>query len=249
MECPLDQTSPAEPDKTGAASALRLEERIYHDLLARIHTGTYALGARLPTEHELAAEFGVSRPVIRAALARLREAGLVVSRRGAGSFVSAGETGPSTGFGALGSIDDIAGFFAFRRFIEGESAATAARNHTPEDLETLHRMLASIDRDIEAGQVTIDIDIRFHAAIAKAGGNRFLQETLAMLRPHMLFVGQFVRSLSPSGYVDSKRKMQAEHRRLLETIASGAPGTARAAMEEHIMASERRIFKGTGNAD
>ncbi|WP_172296433.1 FadR/GntR family transcriptional regulator [Pseudoruegeria sp. HB172150] len=237
-------------DVQGAAAppGLRLEERIYHDLLGRIQTGTYAQGERLPTENELAAEFGVSRPVIRAALARLREAGLIVSRQGAGSFVSAISSGPDTGYGPLGSIDDIAGFFEFRRFIECETAARAAAAATTAQIAELREYLSGIDADIEAGQATIELDIRFHAAVAELAGNRFLSESLRMLRPHMRFVGQFVRSLSPQGYVSAKMNMQAEHRKLVDAIASGDPDRARQAMKRHVESSEQRIFRGTGNA-
>lgn len=243
----MPDTEANDIDAPRTAPGLRLEERIYHDLLGRIQTGSYAQGERLPTENEFAAEFGVSRPVIRAALARLREAGLIVSRRGAGSFVSAARTTPGDGYGPLGSIEDIAEFFDFRRFLECESAARAAERCNPAKIAELHKMLDGIDADIEAGQATIELDIRFHATLARLAGNRFIEESLAMLRPQMLFVGQFVRSLSPSGYVSAKHSMQAEHRRLLDAIASGDPAAARTAMERHVSASEGRIFKGTEN--
>ncbi len=248
-EVSLQQPLNDETDREIGASGLRLEERIYQELLGRIRNGVYALGSRLPTEHELCAEYGVSRPVVRAALARLREAGLVVSRRGAGSFVSAGDAEISTGLSPVASIDDIAGYYAFRRLIEGESAASAARRRDARHLEEMEALLSDLDAKVEAGEETIESDNRFHLAVARASGNRFLQETFVMLRPHMMFVGRFVRSLSSVGYVRSKRVMQGEHRQLLEAIAAGDPEAARAAMNEHISASERRIFKGTGNED
>ena len=57
-----------------------------------IVNGTYGPGARLPTEAELSARFGVNRHTLRRALADLGEAGLVQSRRGAGVFVVARPT-------------------------------------------------------------------------------------------------------------------------------------------------------------
>lgn len=57
-----------------------------------IARGTYGPGARLPTEAELSARFGVNRHTLRRALADLGEAGLVQSRRGAGVFVVARPT-------------------------------------------------------------------------------------------------------------------------------------------------------------
>ncbi len=91
-------------EQAGVPPTLRHEERIYYDLLARIQSGDYPQGTRLPTEHDLAAEFGVSRPVIRAALARLREvaADLIT---GSGSAIGlptirAGKTVTMDGLGA-----------------------------------------------------------------------------------------------------------------------------------------------------
>jgi GntR family phosphonate transport system transcriptional regulator len=57
-------------------------------LKAEIAAGSYAPGAKLPTEAHLAQRFGVNRHTVRHALATLAEAGLVQSRRGAGVFVT-----------------------------------------------------------------------------------------------------------------------------------------------------------------
>ena len=60
---------------------------VYNDLLNRIGTGEFQVNARLPSEEHLAKSYKVSRPIVREALARLREDGVIHSRRGAGSFI------------------------------------------------------------------------------------------------------------------------------------------------------------------
>lgn len=57
-------------------------------LRAEIAQGHYAPGDKLPTEAQLAARFGVNRHTVRHALSALVEEGLVLTRRGAGAFVS-----------------------------------------------------------------------------------------------------------------------------------------------------------------
>jgi len=57
-------------------------------LSARIAAGTFAHGERLPSEHELMAEFGCSRVTVRQALNHLRGSGMISSQRGRGYFVS-----------------------------------------------------------------------------------------------------------------------------------------------------------------
>ena len=61
---------------------------VYQQLLQQICVDNlYAIGAKLPPEERLAKEFGVSRPVVRIALAQLRTEGIIQSRQGSGSYV------------------------------------------------------------------------------------------------------------------------------------------------------------------
>jgi|SRR6266568_510107 GntR family transcriptional regulator len=61
--------------------------RIVEELRAEILTGQRAAGERLPSETELAEQYGTSRPTVRRALARLRGEGLVVTSQGRVAFV------------------------------------------------------------------------------------------------------------------------------------------------------------------
>lgn len=54
----------------------------------RIHNGTWNAGQRAPSENELSEQFGVSRMTARRALDQLAQAGDIVRRRGAGSFIA-----------------------------------------------------------------------------------------------------------------------------------------------------------------
>ena len=69
-----------------------LWQAIAETLRADIAEGRYAEGARLPTEAELAARFGVNRHTVRHAMSHLVDDGLVRTRRGAGAFVTARPT-------------------------------------------------------------------------------------------------------------------------------------------------------------
>ncbi len=65
-----------------------LHQRIRADIQERILSGAWPPGHRVPAEHELMAEYGCSRMTVNKALAPLAEAGLIVRRRRAGSFVA-----------------------------------------------------------------------------------------------------------------------------------------------------------------
>ncbi len=57
-------------------------------LAERIADGTYPSGSQLPSGAQLRAEFGVSQIVVRVALARLKERGVVVTEFGRGVYVA-----------------------------------------------------------------------------------------------------------------------------------------------------------------
>jgi GntR family histidine utilization transcriptional repressor len=65
-----------------------VEERIRSDIEARVHSGAWRPGDRIPFEHELVAAYGCSRGTVSKALTRLARAGLIERRRKAGSFVA-----------------------------------------------------------------------------------------------------------------------------------------------------------------
>lgn len=227
-------------------SGKRLEDEVYSGLLGAINSGDLVLGQRLPTELALAQQFGVSRPVVRNALSRLREHGLIISRQGAGSFVASGTFGDGNGYRPLQSVEDIAAYFVFRRLIEGEAAALAAPRAQPSDIEELRGYIVEMATLVEAGTATIEPDLRFHMKIAILSDNRFVVEAVSMLRPQMVFIGKFVRSLASAGYSRGKRQMGAEHEAIVVALERGEADAARAAMARHIEASQNRVFKGEG---
>jgi GntR family transcriptional regulator len=74
--------------KNGAPRPPRYQ-RVADELIKRIGAGKYAVGAYLPTEMELSRQYGISRHTVREALRRLRDVGLITSRRRVGTEVVA----------------------------------------------------------------------------------------------------------------------------------------------------------------
>lgn len=238
-----DESIKSEFPNSGYDAGNRLEEQVYRQLLDKIRFGTFAWGDRLPSENELAEEYGVSRPVVRAALAKLRDSGLIVSRRGAGSFVNSGNVSEQNGYSPLKSIEDIACFFRFRKTIEIEAAELAARNAGAVGVERLRGIVVDAKGRLDQGEAAVELDIKFHATVAELSGSRFLIETIEMLQPQWRFVGNFVRSLGMFRQRTGEH-MTTEHLQLVEAIATGDGPTARNVMTMHINESERRVFKG-----
>ena len=103
-----------------------LYERASDVLLAYISENGYQPGDRLPGEHSLAEEVGVSRNTLREAMAELRNMGLVERRQGAGTFVAASPSVLRPGLETLSGLPNIAG----RPDVDLSRTSWSVENHT-----------------------------------------------------------------------------------------------------------------------
>ncbi|MEZ7881334.1 MAG: GntR family transcriptional regulator, partial [Rhodospirillales bacterium] len=104
----------------------KLSDQAYERILAKIVDGQFPENSKLPAEIELSKQLEVSRPVLRQALARLRQDEVISSRQGSGSFVMRRPASQMLDFAPVGSIADIQRCFEFRAAVEGAGAALAA---------------------------------------------------------------------------------------------------------------------------
>src|SRR5262245_27397469 len=152
----------------------RLYRQIAAQLSALIASGEFTVGQRLPSERELAAQLGVSRPSLREALIALELEGLVEVRVGAGIWVTAASSrSPEAPVQQEGE-----GPFELLRarwLIEGEIAAAAAREATPADLAIIRTALTEMERAERKNQDFSAADRDFHIAIAASTRNGVLQ--------------------------------------------------------------------------
>jgi len=124
--------------KLSVARPLPPPRSLAHELITRltadITSGNIPPGARLPTEQELIAATGVSRTVVREAVAALRAEGLVVTRQGVGAFVPENARRPfRVDFGRLSSIREVLEVMELRTGIEIEAGKYfPAAAHAPQ---------------------------------------------------------------------------------------------------------------------
>lgn len=237
---PADHPAPAAPPRHRPA----LAERIYHLLYSRISNGDYPANKKLPPEKTLAEEFGVSRPVLRTALERLRDEGLVYSRQGAGSFVREVRTAP-LGFARVETIADIQRCYEFRICIETTAAALAASRRGAEALEEIAVALSLMDAATDSLTHREDADYAFHLAVARAANNQYFEASMRALREH-IYVGMKLhgQSLMTDG-AKGLREVFAEHSAIFAAIRDGEAETAERLMRRHLTHSRDRLFGGT----
>ncbi len=209
----------------------------------RIQGGQYRKGDQLPTEKELIEEFGVSRTVVREAIANLKAGGLVTTRQGKGAFVlDEGVRAFRISEEHLTAMEEVLEALELRIAIESEAAALAARRRAPEDLARIVEACEAMDRAIEAGEPTVDLDIAFHRAIAQATGNRHF---LGLFN----YLGEVLvpRARVPTHEYDAKtlqdymRRISGEHHQIVAAIANGDSDAARAALRMHLGGSRDRL--------
>ena len=222
-----------------------LPDRIYARVVEAILRGDFAPHNKLPTEGALSAQFGVSRPTVREALARLRSDGIIDSRRGAGSTVIRAPGTPIVVATPIKSLADIERYYAFRSCIEMGAAAGAAEFRDADDLEALQLAFEALNTAMEGGESGTDEDVRFHLAIARASHNPFFVTTIdTTVAPIRQFI-ELARNATDKKSLARVRTTQAEHQAIVDAIVRRSSGDAAEAIRIHILNAKRRIFEST----
>ncbi|MBN3764351.1 FadR/GntR family transcriptional regulator [Burkholderia sp. Ac-20365] len=219
-----------------------LSDTVAQQLLAQIDKGTFARGGKLPTEAVLSQEFGVSRTVIREAISRLKNEGVVEPRQGSGVYVSAhGAIRPlRIDYAEAMEGGSVLQILAVRRAIEAEVAAEAAMRRTDADMMAIDAALKKIDEAVAEGRDGVAEDVAFHRAIAAVTGNPYFLQTLSFLNQY-LEAGTVVTRRNEALREDFSRQVRDEHAAIAAAIRAGDPMAARNAAQTHMYNAARRL--------
>lgn len=221
----------------------KLSERLVSELREQLVTGKLAPGQKLPTESRLTEAYGVSRTVVREAIATLAADGLVEPRQGAGVFVV---EQLSSAFSLISAevgnkISHALNVLEVRMGIEIESAGLAAQRRNSAQEAQIYEAYADFDRQLGARQATGKSDFAIHRAIAAATNNPFYVEVLDALGSRTIPCDV----ASPWGTesvltVEYQVGLQREHWTIIRAISDGDGQAARDAMRAHLTASQQR---------
>jgi len=170
------------------------------------------------TEERLAELFGVSRTVVRQALARLAQDGIVVQRPNRGASV------------ASPSRQETQQVLAVRRMVEPEMAASAARQADPVGLRKLKKHLEAENTARRSGDRAslVRLSGEFHMLLAEVAGNpiliRLLTELQALTCLAILLYARGEDSACPPN----------EHQQIVEAIISNDPKAAASITLRHL---------------
>jgi DNA-binding GntR family transcriptional regulator len=195
-----------------------LEESVYETVRDGIISGELRPGDPL-VEAQLSADMGISKTPVREALIRLARDGLVVQELHRRSRV------------ATPTAEDVRAACELRRWVEGEIAASAALNASPELLDTLD---ASIEdsrralkrRDQRAWAAAIEV---FTDRLIEYSGNRYAAELLERMRNILSLIAN-ISQVAPG----RRERSIDEHQAILDAIRTGDADAARRATFAHL---------------
>lgn len=185
-------------------------------------------------ENALVREFGISRTPVREALIRLSADGLIRLQPNRGARVSPLD------------INEIPQLLEALELCMRITNRWAALRRTEEQLATMRRSCADWSRAAQ----TLDIHAMneannlFHLTIAEASGNRHLAGLYLSLLPGFLRLTSTLLSTAPlqvAEYRSYYRRIDAEHRRIVEIIAAQDPDGADDMARKHASLTRERV--------
>ncbi len=229
---------------------LRPPGNLTSELTARltdeIVSGNLPPNSRLPTEQEMIATFGVSRTVVREAVAALRSEGLVDSRQGAGVFVAPDLSRrpfriDPDGLQAVQGVIDI---MELRMSVEIEAAGLAAERHKTRDVAEIEKSLQAFRKAVERGDEGVEADYQFHLAVSKATQNAYFRSFIEFLGRHIIPRRSIhINARNETAQRAYHAKVLAEHENIYKAIKAGSGRAARQAMRKHLREGRDRYVK------
>jgi GntR family transcriptional regulator, transcriptional repressor for pyruvate dehydrogenase complex len=231
---------------------MRTHQLVLRWIEDRLSDGQLAVGGRLPAERSLAELLAVSRTSVREAIRVLEAMGVV--RAGVGSGPDAGTVVISDPTAALGSALrlhvatqhlPVADIVETRVLLESWAAARAKPDAPA--LDVAAALLDDMDADPEVDDF-LELDVRFHLALADAAGNAVVSAMMGSLREAtQSYAGRLTANLPD--WDATAARLRSEHRGILEAIRKGDGGHAAELVVAHIEGYyEEAGLGGTGAA-
>ncbi|MEU4605505.1 FadR/GntR family transcriptional regulator [Kribbella sp. NPDC023972] len=233
---------PADDGRSAARVGVSQTDVVVQGIKKLIIDGVLRPGGRLPVEKDLAEALGVSRGPLREGVRALSIMGVLETRQGDGTYVTALD--PSLLLAPMGFVVDLQDhsgahhLHAVRRMLETQAAGLAATRISDEELAAADEMLRRTEAELTDGvpdhETLIDNDIAFHRVIAEASGNPVLAALIEALGGRTTR-DRLWRSISQEG---ADEATHGEHRAILDALAGHDPDRARVRMAAHLFGVE-----------
>jgi DNA-binding FadR family transcriptional regulator len=215
--------------------------RVSDALRQSIMAGEFAPGDKLPSEAQLTETHGVSRTVVREAVAALRSEGLVAARQGAGVFVLGDHLPQQDARSAdRSNLFTVLELLEVRTPLEVEAAGLAALRRSPAQEEAIFERHAAVIDRTERGLPIREADFALHLAIAGATNNPRFSEFLESHGMAVIPNSKIVTGSLTDAERAYHRQLNQEHEAIVMAISRGDEEGARDAMRAHLKGSQLR---------
>jgi GntR family transcriptional regulator, transcriptional repressor for pyruvate dehydrogenase complex len=216
-----------------------LTQAAFEQLITYVVKGEWKAGDRIPAERELCRQLGIARTSLREALKAMELVGMLDSRVGDGTFVC-----PRSEFLSRPLLwaltgtdhDELSDIMEARVLIERDLAGLAAERATADEIATVGEAVELMRQSGSAGGTMMEIDMRFHLAIAAAAHNAVLQNAVQLLR-NLMRRWIYLKLLIPN----VPEKVLAQHVDIYEAIRRRDAEGARKAMLLHLEDTARLV--------
>ena len=218
----------------------RLYEQIVAQIENRILVGELNPGDKLPPEHELARQFGVSRTAVREAMKALSLKGLIIVHPGRGTFVT---DSTSAAFRQsihlllkFGNVHGIQDLMEIREIMEPEIAALAANRASEKQIAVMQEAVAAMEEAMDDPDTFIEADLDFHLALSEATNNTLIpvliDSLIDLLREHRRRAARVEGGLI---------RGQPFHKVIMNAVIHRNSKDARQAMSDHLHQVRKEI--------
>jgi DNA-binding FadR family transcriptional regulator len=234
----------------GPVATRRTFEEAVEQIAEKVKSGDIHVGDRLPSERELAGLMRISRPTLREAVKVLAEAGVLEVRRGqSGGIFVASELVPRELLQTRAEIrvSEVSGVLEARRLLEPRVAQLAAVHAGEDDFAAMQdtverqRELAGKDDFLEHEGLFLQLDLKFHLAMARATRNSTVVSLMRSLFNRLEIARDMAvhAPLVPDWVIDI-------HERTLAAIRAADFELIDSVMDEHLAQLEQIWERETG---
>lgn len=220
-----------------------VSDQVFEQMKSLVLAGEWEPDARLPSESDLAALFGVSRITVRQGIHRLTALGLAETRPGDGTYIRALSPGQSIVNlvpAAYLSDDHLLWVLEFRKAIEGYTAELAVQKADEADIARLEEIYDRMQQTKGSVEGFSEADYSFHHQLAVISRNPLILESGKLIR-------DVFRSARKS-MIEKRGHSQGlyYHRAILDCIRARDIEGCRSLMTEHIDSTYAHMLPGKG---
>lgn len=211
-----------------------LSEQVARGLLDFIEERELSPGDSLPSENQLAEEFGVSRPIIREALRTLQGEGIIEIVTGKNAVIRPISSAVLRKYFERAVAFKSASFqdlIEVRRGLEIQSVMLAAERCSDDDIKQMKDIITQMRKHIKEHDTFAEYDVQLHLAIASATGNPIIFHLIESIRDAVR--DNVLRGLKNRFTDEEYERVQSCHEAILQALIDHDPQQARQAMEEH----------------